>query len=112
MENNKNKKSVKFQGDMLNFCDFIQVFVFTRNHHLKWFQTVNVNSMIDFISPCWNIWKKVLIIKDLDKKLSHLHQPQLDELKMLINISAFYANLPVMFFQIIRHNPFEKNVKG
>ena len=37
MENNKNKKSVKFQGDMLNFCDFIQVFVFTRNHHLKAF---------------------------------------------------------------------------
>ena len=35
MENNKNKKSVKFQGVMLNFCDFIQVFVFTRNHHLK-----------------------------------------------------------------------------
>ena len=35
MENYKNKKSVKFQGDMLNFCDFIQVFVFTRNHHLK-----------------------------------------------------------------------------
>ena len=36
MENNKNKKSVKFQGDMLNFCDFTQVFVFTRNHHLNW----------------------------------------------------------------------------
>ena len=35
MENNTNKKSVKFQGDMLNFCDFIQVFVFTTNHHLK-----------------------------------------------------------------------------
>ena len=35
MRNNKNKKSVKFQGDMLNFCDFIQVFVFTRNHHLN-----------------------------------------------------------------------------
>ena len=35
VENNKNKKSVKFQGDMLNFCDFIQVFVFTTNHHLK-----------------------------------------------------------------------------
>ena len=35
MENYKNKKSVKFQGDMLNFCDFIQVFVFTPNHHLK-----------------------------------------------------------------------------
>ena len=35
MENNKNKKSVKFQGDMLNFYDFIQVFIFTKNHHLK-----------------------------------------------------------------------------
>ena len=35
MENNKNKKSVKFQGDMLNFYDFTQVFVFTTNHHLK-----------------------------------------------------------------------------
>ena len=35
MENDKNKKSVKFQGDMLNFCDFTQVFVFTTNHHLK-----------------------------------------------------------------------------
>ena len=36
VENNKNKKkSVKFQGDMLNFCDFIQVYVFTTNHHLK-----------------------------------------------------------------------------
>ena len=35
MENNKNKKSMKFQGDVLNFCDFIQVFVFTPNHHLN-----------------------------------------------------------------------------
>ena len=35
MENNKNKKSVKFQGDMLNFYEFIQVFVFTTNHHLN-----------------------------------------------------------------------------
>ena len=36
VENNKNKKSVKFQGDMLNFCEFIQVFVFTTNHHLNY----------------------------------------------------------------------------
>ena len=35
MENNKNKKSMKFQGAMLNFYDFIQVFIFTRNHHLN-----------------------------------------------------------------------------
>ena len=42
MENNKNKKSVKFQGDMLNFCDFIQVFVFTPNHHLNYVVIVPV----------------------------------------------------------------------
>ena len=35
VENNKNKKSIKFQGDKLIFCDFIQVFVFTTNHHLN-----------------------------------------------------------------------------
>ena len=28
-------KSIKFQRDMLKFCDFIQVYVFTTNHHLK-----------------------------------------------------------------------------
>ena len=38
VENNKNKKSVKFQGDILNFGDFIYVFVFTTNHHLKWIE--------------------------------------------------------------------------
>ena len=27
---------MKFQGDILNFCDFIQVFVFTTNHHLNY----------------------------------------------------------------------------
>ena len=26
---------MKFQGDMLNFCDFIQVYVFTTNRHLN-----------------------------------------------------------------------------
>ena len=41
MENNKNKKPVKFQGDMLNFCDFIQIFVFTQNHHLN----INIKHM-------------------------------------------------------------------
>ena len=35
VENNKNKKSVKFQGHMLNFCDFIQDYVFSTNHHLN-----------------------------------------------------------------------------
>ena len=44
MENNKNKKSVKFQGDMLNFYDFIQVFVFTTNHHLKCYNDYCIGS--------------------------------------------------------------------
>ena len=35
VENNINNKYVKFQVDLLNFCDFIQVFVFTTNHHLN-----------------------------------------------------------------------------
>ena len=35
VENNKNKKAVNFKGDMLFFCDFILVFVFTTNHHFK-----------------------------------------------------------------------------
>ena len=45
MENNKNKKSVKFQGDMSNFYDFIQVFVFTTNHHLKTARTFGLISI-------------------------------------------------------------------
>ena len=51
MENNKNKKSVKFQGDMLNFCDFIQVFVFTTNHHLKELVSIwKIPSSNDFVN--------------------------------------------------------------
>ena len=48
MENNKNKKSVKFPGDMLHFYDFIQVFVFTTNHHLKSFTDYFVNIISHF----------------------------------------------------------------
>ena len=49
MENDKNKKSVKFQGDMLKFCDFIQVFVFTTNHHLNCILliTITTNCAVD-----------------------------------------------------------------
>ena len=49
MENNKNKKSVKFQGDVLNFCDFIQVFVFTRNHHLNLYSVLITGTPTIFI---------------------------------------------------------------
>ena len=52
MENNKNKKSVKFQGDMLNFCDFIQVFVFTPNHHLKEVLVICVSVKVFARSEC------------------------------------------------------------
>ena len=33
VENNKNMKSIKLQGDMSIFLDFIQVFVYTTNNH-------------------------------------------------------------------------------
>ena len=64
VENNKNKKSVKFQGDMLNFCDFIQVYVFTTNHHLNGIEcqeeSICFNSFVVFfilkrlqaVTPC------------------------------------------------------------
>ena len=52
MENNKNKKSVTFQGDMLNFYDFIQVFVFITNHHLKVLLNNDVSGHICIILNC------------------------------------------------------------
>ena len=39
VDNNKSKKSIKFQGDILIFYNFIQAFVFTTNHHLKILRT-------------------------------------------------------------------------
>ena len=73
MENNKNKKSVKFQGDMLNFCDFIQIFVFTRNHHLNYVSKYNVGlktlllqglSLHDHSGISWvEVGKIVMIVK-------------------------------------------------
>ena len=59
MENNKNKKSVKFQGDMLNFCDFIQVFVFTRNHHLN--MLILFVCMYSYITMLWSEFNKELV---------------------------------------------------
>ena len=37
---------MKFQGGMFSFCDFIQVFVFTTNHHLK----ANYNEILILMS--------------------------------------------------------------
>ena len=42
---NKNKMSVIFQGDMVIFCDFIQVFVFTTNCHLNWGNHIIVDEL-------------------------------------------------------------------
>ena len=35
VENSKNEKSVEFRGGMLCLCDFVQVYMFTTNHHLN-----------------------------------------------------------------------------
>ena len=65
MENNKNKKSVKFQGDMLNFCDFIQVFVFTRNHHLN----ATSESDVNFLSNQNLFMFSILSFSEIDQCL-------------------------------------------
>ena len=59
MENNKNKKAVKFQGDILNFYDFIQVFVFTTNHHL------NKNAKKPFVAICFGFSEKIASLTGL-----------------------------------------------
>ena len=74
MENNKNKKSVKFQGDMLNFCDFIQVFVFTRNHHLKitHFSIFWINSSLLYIfdNTVSSLEHEVFMVSYCDQSMS------------------------------------------
>ena len=68
MENNKNKKSVKFQGGMLIFCDFIQVFVFTRNHHLK--QAAAKSSMFYSGTVFLSTKKRVIVVIKPDFQLN------------------------------------------
>ena len=70
VKNNKNKKSVKFQGDMLNFYDFIQVFVFTTNHHLKVLAIIYSNSF----SHCKGDQKKTVAISQMFSHVQlHVH---------------------------------------
>ena len=64
---------------MLNFCDFIQVYVFTRNHHLKasiiYFDKSYCSSRINY-TICFSIeslkclclnFEQINKIKDFDK---------------------------------------------
>ena len=50
---------------MLNFCDFIQVYVFTRNHHLNYCSVLTVKSSL-FLSHIGlhteNLQKAALLI--------------------------------------------------
>ena len=84
MENNKNKKSVKFQGDMLNFCDFIQVFVFTRNHHL------NTHICIQYLFGCKT---EICSFQNNPKDLDLSCKIYLDLLKVITCIIANYIGL-------------------
>ena len=50
---------LNFQGNMLNFCDFIQVFVFTTNHNLNaafcrmsWLVTVDCQGIM-MVNCCY-----------------------------------------------------------
>ena len=66
MENNKNKKSVKFQEGMFNFCDFIQVFVFTTNHHLKCIYILNVCAVCVKTQNCIKQGKEFEVVHSVE----------------------------------------------
>ena len=74
VENNKNNKSVKFQGDMLNFCDFIQVYVFSSNHHLNLFPVRSKERKLRFF-----------IIKQKDKNCQ-INQIMLKNLHLICEV--------------------------
>ena len=46
---------------MLNFCNFIQVYVFTTNHHLK-LDTVNILHMAIKVSCRWGWFRNAVIV--------------------------------------------------
>ena len=52
---------MKFQGDILNFCDFIQVFVFTSNHHLNG-EVLNHNYFYFQVMYLYQILGQVFVI--------------------------------------------------
>ena len=75
VENNKNKKSLEFQGDMLNFCDFIQVFVFTTNHHLNLYIACNDRNAF-FTSDAvrnYNLWSCQKVCEALTFLLDNIY---------------------------------------
>ena len=80
---NKNKKFVKFQGDMLNSSDFIQVYVFTTNHHLNVFP----NLFITFYST---IQLTETFFKNFVLSLSHcLHSADAHHFEFKIRDKGF-----------------------
>ena len=112
MENNKNKKSVKFQGDTLIFCDFIQVFVFTRNHHLN---TCNKVLTAKLLRQGYRYYK-------LRKAFSKFYRRHFDivskfnvGLKTLLlqglSEPEFYGDLVCKFRKIIGKNDFHYHFK-
>ena len=75
-------KSIKFQGDMLNFCDFIQDFVFPTIHHL------NVETAALRVEELWSFYR-ILLSSPIRK---------FEEVKILhSNTSTFIIELVVLF---------------
>ena len=57
---------------MLNFCDFIQVFVFTRNHHLKWCSNsyLKMPTIVIGAGKCYYDDEIIVIIGDVCSRIS------------------------------------------
>ena len=73
VENNKNKESLKFRGDMLIFCDFIQVLVFTTNHHLSQSVIYVCNNLEYFYYSCRSVCSAGCVDNN-DFKVPNCHQ--------------------------------------
>ena len=112
MENNKNKKSVKFQGDMLNFCDFIQVFVFTTNHHLNISSCMNLGETqlvysvkANLITIIKSFWRQQSGVKIHDGKLNTYFSVKCDFYEELyINLENFCLRKAICKLRISAHN--------
>ena len=60
---------MKFQGDILNFGDFIQVFVFTTNHHLNTAMCNTTESIYALAGKLQN-----LMLSDISMKMLCIEQ--------------------------------------
>ena len=98
MENNKDKKSVKFQGDMLNFYDFIQVFIFTTNHHLNQCFSIERNTII--VSYCFFSWLRYVVVAIREYCFHYCLALEVTYVTIIFHFTCTRYRLGILFFAI------------